>query len=80
MVLSDGKDTRSQTTLAMLEEVLTPAESDPAGIQIHIIGIGEDAEDQILTKIANFTNGGRYWKVKDPERIEAVYKRISKYW
>jgi len=49
-----------------------------AGIQEYTIGIGEDAEDDTLTKIANVTPGGRYWKVKDPSTIEAVYKRISK--
>ena len=79
VVLSDGKDTKSGTTLPMLEELLTPKEGDQAGIQVHIIGIGDDADDQVLTKIANFTHGGRYWKVKDTKTIEAVYKRISKY-
>ena len=79
VVLPDGKDTNRQTTLAMLEEMLTPTEGDPTGIQIHTIGVGEDADDQVLTKIANITHG-RYWKVKDPVTIEAVYRRISKYW
>jgi len=79
VVLSDGKDTKSRTTLPMLEAMLRPTESDQTGIQIHTIGIGDDAEDQVLTKIANFAHGGRYWKVKDPKAIEAVYKRISKY-
>jgi len=81
VVLSDGKDESSdRTTLAVLEEMLRPTESDQAGIQVHTIGIGDDAEDQVLTKIASFTHGGRYWKVKDPATIEAVYRRISKYW
>ena len=60
--------------------MLRPTESNQAGIQVHTIGIGDDAEDQVLAKIANFSHGGRYWKVKDPAAIEAVYKRISKYW
>ena len=80
VILSDGRDTSSdKTTLAMLEEVLRPTESDQTGIQVHTIGIGDDAEDKVLTKIANITHGGRYWKVKDPATIEAVYRRISKY-
>ena len=80
VVLSDGRDTSSdKATLAMLEEMLRPTESDETGNQVHTIGIGEDADDQVLTKIANITNGGRYWKVKDTATIEAVYKRISKY-
>ena len=80
VVLSDGADGNSSTTLAMLEVIMRPKEGDSAGIQVHTIGIGTDAEDQVLTKLANFTNGGRYWKVKDAATIEAVYKRISKYW
>ncbi len=59
--------------------MLRPSESDPTGVQLHSIGIGEDADDQVLTKIANITFG-RYWKVKDSAAIEAVYRQISKYW
>ena len=80
VVLSDGDDTSSdEATLAILESLLTSTEGNLAGIQVHTIGIGEDADDDTLTKIANFTPGGRYRKVKDPSTIEAVYKRISKY-
>ena len=79
VVLSDGQDTRSETTLAMLETMLRPREGDQAGIQVHTIGIGDNADDQVLTKIANFTHGGRYWKVNDTTTIDAVYRRISKY-
>lgn len=80
VVLSDGKDESSETTLAKLDAMLRPTEGDPGGIQSHIIGIGEDADDLVLTKIARFTDGGRYWKVTDPATTEAVYRPISKYW
>ena len=80
VVLSDGQDSGSDTTLAELESLLRPNESDISGIQVHLIGIGGDADDAVLTKIAGFSHGGRYWKVTDPSTIEAVYKRISKYW
>lgn len=80
VVLSDGEDNGSISTLGELEKLLTPLESDISGIQVHIIGVGDDADDQVLSKIAGFTNGGHYWKVKDPSTIEAVYRRISKYW
>ena len=53
--------------------------SDPIGIQIHTIGVGQDAEDEVLTKLANITNGGRYWKVEDADTIPNVYRLISKY-
>ena len=80
LVLSDGQGGASKTTLTELEEMLRPVESHSSGIQVHIIGIGEDADDQVLAKIAGATYGGRYWKVKDPATIKAVYRRISKYW
>ena len=79
VVLSDGQDTKSRTTIPMLEEMLRTREGDQTGIQVHTIGIGDDAEDLVLTNIANIAHGGRYWKVKDPKTIEAVYKRIAKY-
>ncbi len=75
----DGKDTDSRTTLPMLEAMLRHREGQESGIQVHTIGIGKDVDDQVLTKIANFTHGGRYWKVEDSDSITAVYKRISKY-
>ena len=80
VVLSDGMDTHSRTTLPMLEEMLRPPEGDQTGIQVHTIGIGTDVDGQVLTKIANSAHGGRYWKVKDAATIDAVYRRISKYW
>ena len=79
VVLSDGKDTSSRSTLATLEVTLRPTESDTFGVQLHAIGIGEDAVDNVLTKIASLTHG-RYWKVEDTATLEAVYRRISKYW
>ncbi len=80
VVLSDGKDTNSRTTIPMLEDMLRPPEGDQTGIQVHTIGIGKDADDRVLTKIANSTHGGRHWKVQDSDTIGAVYRRISKYW
>jgi Ca-activated chloride channel family protein len=79
VVLSDGQDTNSETSLAMLEQMLAPTEGESALVQIHTVGVGNDADDQVLSKIASFGNG-RYWKVKDPDTLEAVYSRISKYW
>ena len=80
VILSDGKDESSETSLPTLEVIMKPEEGGPAGIQVHTIGIGDDADDLVLTRIASFTKGGRYWKVKDTATIGAVYKRISKYW
>lgn len=79
VVLSDGQDTSSETSLALLEAMMRPTEGTLGGIDVHTIGIGDDTDDEILTKIASFTPGGQYWKVEDLSTLEAVYKRISRY-
>jgi hypothetical protein len=77
VILSDGMDTNShKATLALLEAKLKPSEQDPTGIQIHTIGIGADADDAVLKKIANMAHG-KYWKVKNPADVVDVYKEIA---
>src|SRR5439155_11028369 len=53
VILSDGKDNRSRTSLPELEARLGPAESDPNGVQIHTIAIGDDADENVIKKIPN---------------------------
>jgi Ca-activated chloride channel family protein len=80
VILSDGKDTNSRkATLALLEAKLKPSERDATGIQIHTIGIGTDADDAVLKKIANMAHG-KYWKVKNPADVVEVYKEIATYY
>lgn len=79
VVLSDGDDSVSTTTLPELEVMLTPRESGTTNVQVRTIGFGRDAVDLVLSEIATVTNG-RYWKVTDTETVDEVYKRISKYW
>ncbi len=80
VILTDGQDTSSHTaTLSLLEAKLRPSELDATGIQIHTIGIGADADDVVLTKIANIANG-KYWKVKNPADVVEVYKEIATYY
>ena len=77
VILSDGKDTNSRTaTMTLLEAKLRPSEHDPTGIQIHTIGIGADADEAVLKKIANLAHG-KYWKVKNPADAIEVYKEIA---
>ncbi len=59
--------------------MLRPSEGDPTGIQIHTIGIGEDADDRVLGKIANGAHG-KYWKVKESDDIIEIYREIATYW
>ena len=80
VILSDGKDTNSdQVTLAMLEAMLKPSERDPTGIQIHTIGIGDDADDSVLSKIAKGAHG-TYSKVKESDDITEIYRAIATYY
>jgi Ca-activated chloride channel family protein len=80
VILSDGQDTGSKTaTMALLESKLKPSEGDPTGIQIHTIGIGEDADEQVLKKIANLAHG-QYWKVEKPADVVKIYKQIATYY
>ena len=76
VVLSDGADTSSETSLSQLETALAPAENDPFGIQIHTIAIGEDADQTVLQKIASAANG-RFWAPKTDQDVVTVYKDIA---
>lgn len=77
VILSDGQDTSSrQTSLVLLEATLKPAEGDPTGIQIHTIGIGGDADRNVLTKIASSAHG-KYWDAKDPGNVLDIYREIA---
>jgi len=79
IVLSDGKDNRSRTSLPQLEARLRPAESDPNGVQIHTIAIGDDADESVLKKIANAAHG-KFWKGETVEKTADVYRDIAKYY
>jgi len=77
VVLSDGQDTSSEKfTLALVRNLLVPHEGDPFAIQIHTIGIGDDADKGILTTIAEGAHG-RYWDAKDPTRVLSSYREIA---
>lgn len=79
VVLSDGQDTKSKTTLALLEVKLKPNETDPNGIQIHTIAIGSDADETVLKKIASAAHG-RFWEGKSEKDMIAVYKEVATYY
>ena len=80
VILSDGKDTNSKrATLAKLEAMMKDTEGDPTGIQIHTIGIGDDADDKVLKKIARNAHG-KYWEVGESDDIAAIYEEIAWYY
>lgn len=79
VLLSDGKDTSSRKTLALLEEKLRPSESDATGIQIHTIAIGKDADEPVLKRIANSAHG-KFWKGQTQADMVHIYKEIAAYY
>jgi Ca-activated chloride channel homolog len=79
VLLSDGKDESSRSSLGTVEDRLRPHEADPTGIQIHTIAIGTDADENVLRKIAN-AGHGRYWKGNTVEQMSAIYRSIATYY
>ena len=79
VILSDGKDTKSENaTLALLEAMLAPLESDAPEIQIHAIDIGDD-DGEVLKKIAASTHGS-YSKVEELDDQAEIYREIASYY
>jgi Ca-activated chloride channel family protein len=74
VLLSDGKDTRSQRTLNEMLDCL-PTGNEVEGVKIYPIAYGDAADKTLLTRIANRTNGRFY--VATPENIKQIYLQIS---
>ena len=74
VVLSDGDDTNSQITENELFGCL-PNGEDVKEVKVYTIAYGEDADKDLLLRIANRTNGKTY--VSDPESIDQIYLSIS---
>lgn len=71
LLLSDGKDESSRFTY---DEALEYARR--AGVTLYTIGLGEDLDKRKLAKLADET-GGRFYAVKEPSELEAIYKQIE---
>jgi Ca-activated chloride channel family protein len=76
VVLTDGEDNRSRTTLGELTAKLTPAEQG-GGVRIFTIGYGKEASDRVLKDIATRTGGAYYHG--DVDNIRAVYDEIGSF-
>jgi len=76
VVLSDGDDTASATTL---DQLLSQIQSDVGeggnSIKLFTIAFGSDADKDILGKIANPTGGKEY--DSSPENIQKIYDDIA---
>jgi Ca-activated chloride channel family protein len=76
VVLTDGEDNRSRTSLAELTAKLTPAEQG-GGVRLFTIGYGKEASDRILKDIATRTGGAYYHG--DVDNIRTVYDEIGSF-
>jgi Ca-activated chloride channel family protein len=74
VLLSDGEDTSSDRRENQMFNCLPSGES-VGGVKIFTIAYGEDADDDLLLRIANRTNGKFF--TGDPEQIERIYNAIS---
>lgn len=74
VVLSDGQDTASTRTENDLFGCL-PSGEDVEGIKVFTIAYGDDADKDLLLRVANRTNGKTF--TGDPATIERVYTAIS---
>ena len=74
VLLSDGQDTASAITQNQMFNCLPDGES-VEGTKVFTIAYGEDAEADLMLRIANRTNGKTF--KGDPETIETIYNSIS---
>jgi Ca-activated chloride channel family protein len=74
VVLSDGRDTNSEKTDNDMFNCL-PSGEDVDGVKIFTIAYGDDADEDLLLRVANRTNGKFF--DGDPENIDFIYLAIS---
>ena len=79
VVLSDGRDSVSKSTQALLELALQPEESDPNGIQMHTIATSDDVDEVVLREIAKAGNG-TFTRATTAADLVKVYSEIAKYY
>lgn len=74
VLLSDGDDTSSNRTENQMFSCL-PSGEDVEGVKVFTIAYGEDANTDLMLRIANRTNGKTF--TGDPDSIEQIYNAIS---
>ena len=74
VVLSDGEDTASGRSENQMFECL-PSGEDVSGTKVFTIAYGDDADKDLMKRIANRTNGKTF--TGDPANIETIYNSIS---
>ena len=74
MLLSDGEDTSSARSQNEMFRCL-PSGEDITGVKIFSIAYGDDADADLLKRIAERTNGKSY--TADLDNIQKIYEDIS---
>ncbi len=74
VLLSDGQDTASTNSQSQMFNCL-PTGENVEGVKVFTIAYGEDADKDLMLRIANRTNGKTF--TGDPESIESIYNAIS---
>jgi Ca-activated chloride channel family protein len=78
VVLSDGRDTASQSSVDTLTRALdAQARSEGLAVRVYTIAYGNDADHTVLDSIAK-ASGGRSF-AGDPQGISSVYLSISSF-
>lgn len=71
IALTDGRDTNSQKSLAQ-----AIAQAQSAGVAIYTIGLGKDADQDVLQRIATET-GGKFYYAPSGEQLQNLYRQIA---
>ncbi len=74
VLLSDGDDTSSDLTQNQMFGCL-PSGEDVEGTKIFTIAYGDDADEDLMLRIANRTNGRSF--EASPQSIDSIYNSIS---
>ncbi len=70
ILLTDGEDTASSYSARVAADVARQANA-----LVYTIGLGPDAQDQVLTALAE--GGGRYYKAPQPSDLQGIYNSIA---
>jgi tight adherence protein C len=70
ILLTDGEDTASSYSARVAADVARQANA-----LVYTIGLGPDAQDQVLTALAE--GGGRYYKAPQPSDLQGIYNAIA---
>jgi Ca-activated chloride channel family protein len=75
VLLSDGQDTIGHPSATQMFTTCLPAHAETDGVKIFPIAFGDDADEEVLKRIAT-VSGGKLFRA-DPDSIDQIYVSIS---